>query len=63
MVTKELSFSAYYKMVVLCVRDSAQTASHICTYLVPINCTIIVDVQDTFYFDLDLISHPGQGPR
>ena len=51
----------YIRWVVLCVRDSAQTASHICTYLVPINCTIIVDVQDTFHFDLDFISDPGQG--
>ena len=47
--------------VVLCVRDSAQVASHICTHLVPINCTIIVDVQHTFHFDLDFISDPGQG--
>ena len=46
--------------VVLCVRDSAQTTSHICTYLVPINYTLIVDVQHTFNFDLDLISDPGQ---
>ena len=45
------------------MRDSAQTASHICTYLVPIDCTIIVDVQDTFHFDLDLISDPGQGHK
>ena len=43
------------------MRDSAQTASHIFTYLVPINCTIIVDVQHTFHFDLDFISDPGQG--
>ena len=43
----------------LCVPHTAQTASHICTYLVPINCTIIVDAQHTFYFDLDLISEPG----
>ena len=49
--------------VVLCVHDSAQTASHICTYVVPINCIIIVDVQDTFHFDLDLISDPGQGHK
>ena len=41
--------------------DSAQTTSHICTYLVPINCIIIVDVQHAFHFDLDLISDPGQG--
>ena len=45
--------------VVLCARDSAQTASHICTHLMPINCTIIVDVQHTFHFDLDFISDPG----
>ena len=44
----------------LCVRDSAQTASYNCTYLVPINCTIIVDVQHTFHFDLDFISDPEQ---
>ena len=47
----------------VCLRDSAQTASHICTYLVPINWTIIVDVSHTFYFDLDLISDPGQGHK
>ena len=47
--------------IILYIRDSAQTASHIFTYLVPINCTIIVDVQHTFHFDLDLISDPGQG--
>ena len=53
---------AYFiRQVVLCVSDSAQTASHICTYLVPINCKTIVDVQHTFHFDLDLISDPGQG--
>ena len=51
------------RWVVFCVRDSAQTASHICTYLVPFNCTIIVDVQHTFHFDLDLISDPGQGHK
>ena len=45
------------------MRDSAQTASHICTYLVPINCTIIVDVQHTFHCDLDLISDSGQGHK
>ena len=45
------------------MRDSAQTASHICTYLVPINCTIIVDVQHTFNFDRDFISDPGQGHK
>ena len=33
------------------------------TYLVPINCTIIVDVQHTFHFYLDLISDPGQGHK
>ena len=49
--------------VVLCVRDSAQTASHICTYLVPINCTIIVDVQHTFHFGLDLILDTRQGHK
>ena len=49
--------------VVLCVRDSAQTASHICTHLMPINCTIIVDVQHTFHFDLDLISDSGKGHK
>ena len=53
----------YLRWVVLCVRDSAQTASHICTYLVPINCTIIVDVQHTFHFDLDFISDPGRGHK
>ena len=53
----------YIRWVVLCVRDSAQTASHISTYLVPINCTIIVDVQHTFQFDLDFISDPGQGHK
>ena len=47
----------------LCVRDSAETASHICTYLVPINCTIIVDVQDIFHFDLELISDSGRGHK
>ena len=59
----QLNFSCilYIRQVVLCVCDSAQTASHICTYLVPIIGTIIVDVQDTFHFDLDLISNPGQG--
>ena len=31
--------------------------------LVSINCTIIVDVQHTFYFDLDLFSDPGQGHK
>ena len=33
--------------------------------LVPINCKIIVhvDVQDTFYFDHDLISDPGQSHK
>ena len=31
----------YIRRVVLCVCDSAQTASHICTHLVPINCTIM----------------------
>ena len=45
--------------VVLCVCDSAQAASHISTHLVPINCTVIVDVQHTFHFDLDLISDSG----
>ena len=45
------------------MHDSAQTALHLCTYLVPINCTIIVEVQDTFNFDLDLISDPGQGHK
>ena len=49
--------------VVLCVRDSAQTASHIYTHLMPINCTIIVDVQHTFHFDLDLISDSGKGHK
>ena len=53
----------YIRRVVLCVCDSAQTASHICTHLVPINCTIIVDVQHTFHFDLDLILDPGQGHK
>ena len=53
----------YIRRVVLCVRDSVQTTSHICTYLVPINCTIIVDVQHTFHFDLDFISDPGQGRK
>ena len=55
----------YIRRVVLCVRDSAQTASHICTYmyLVPINCTIITDVQHTFNFDLDLTTDPGQGHK
>ena len=43
--------------------DSAQTASHICTHLVPINCTIIEDVQHTFHFDHDLIVDPGQGHK
>ena len=43
--------------------DSAQTASHICTHLVPINCTIIVDVQHAFHFDLDLILDTGQGHK
>ena len=33
------------------------------TYLVSINGMIIVDVQDTFHFDLDLISDPGQGHK
>ena len=47
--------------LVLCVRDSDQTAYHICTNLVPINCTIMVDVQHTFHFDL--ISDPGQGHK
>ena len=47
--------------VVLCARDSAQTASQICTYVVLINFTIIVDVQHTFHFDL--ISDPGQGHK
>ena len=62
---KKLSFFCiiYIRWVVLCVRDSAQTASHIYTYLVPINCTIIVDVQHTFHFDLDFISDPGQGHK
>ena len=50
----------YLRRVVLCVCDSAQIASHICTYLVPINCTIIVDVQHTFHFHRDFISDPGQ---
>ena len=49
--------------MVLCVRDSAQTASHICAHLMPINCTIIVDVQHTFHFDLDLISDSGKGHK
>ena len=56
---KKLSF--FCILYILCVRDSAQNASHICKYLVPINCTIIVDVQHTFHFDLDLIPDPGQG--
>ena len=30
-------------------------------YVMPINYIIIVDVQHTFHFDLDLISDPGQG--
>ena len=47
--------------VALCVHDSAQTASHICTHLMLINCTIIVDVQHTFHFDF--ISDPGQGHK
>ena len=45
------------------MHDSAQITSHICTYLVPINCTIIVDVLHAFHFDLDLISDPGQGHK
>ena len=53
----------YIRRVELCVCDSAQTASHICTHLVPINCTITVDVQHTFHFDLDLILDPGQGHK
>ena len=53
----------YLRWVVLCVRDSAQTASHICTHLMPINCTIIVDVQHTFHFDHDLISDSGKGHK
>ena len=62
-VTKKLSFFCilYIRWVVLCVRDSAQTASHICTYLVPISCAIIVDVQYAFHFDLGFITDPGQG--
>ena len=65
-VTKNLVFCILYiRWVVLCVCDSAQTASHICIYLGPINCTlsIIVDVQHTFHFDIDLISDPGQGHK
>ena len=50
-----------YKTGALCVRDSAQIASHIFTYLVPINCTIIINIQHTFHFDLDFILDPGQG--
>ena len=46
-----LSFWPWIR-VVICVCD-----------LVPINCTIIVDVQDTFHFDLYLISDPGQGHK
>ena len=53
----------YIRRVVLCVRDSAKTVSHIFTYLVPINCTIIVDVQHTFHLELDLILDPGQGHK
>ena len=49
----------YIRRVVQYVCDSAQTASHVCTYLVPINCTIIVDVQHAFHFDFDFISDPG----
>ena len=44
-------------------RDSAQTTSHICTFMVPINCTIIVGVQHIFHFYLDLNSDPGQGHK
>ena len=48
-------------VVLLCAQlRSAQTISHICTYLVPINYTIIVDVQHTFHFDLDFTSDPGE---
>ena len=57
-----LSCMLYIRRVVL-VSDSAQTSSHICTYLVPINCTIIIEVQDTFHCDLDLISDPAQGHK
>ena len=63
---KTLSSCILYKKirrVVLCVRDSAQTTSHICTHFVPINCTIIVDVQHIFHCDIDFISDPGQGHR
>ena len=41
----------------------ATRALHICTDLVPINCTFIVDVQHIFYFDFDLFSDPGQGHK
>ena len=58
-MSKHACVHPYRIRVVLCVRDSAQTVSHIFTYLVPINCKIIVDVQD-FHFDLDFISDPGQ---
>ena len=51
------------RLVVYCVHDSAQTSSHICTYVMPINCIIIVDVQHTCHFDLDLISDRGQGHK
>ena len=46
-----------------CVLDSALTVSHICTYFVPINCTIIAYVQQTFHFDIDLIADTGQGHK
>ena len=63
-VTKNLVFlhTLYHdiRWVVLCVRDSAQTASHI---YVPINCTIIVDVQDAFHFNHNLISNPKKGHK
>ena len=36
---------------------------HICTFLVPMNCTIIVDMRHTFHFDLDFISDQGQGHK
>ena len=63
-IQDKLSFFGifYIRRMVLCVHDSAQTTSHICIYLVPINCTIIVDVQHIpFILTLDLISDPGQG--
>ena len=63
-VTKNFVFmhTLYKTGGTLCVR-LCQTALHICTHLVPINCTIIVDVQHTFHFDHDLILDPGQGHK